>query len=159
MKATFVLALLALFALLAWCSVPQEVTRGVVEYESLNEIRIYAYRDWQNTGVRVERDDMVTVEAQGEWTYTPGEVHGPEGHRIYRAPRFYPLPGVPGGVLIGRIGEPGEDGGGNLFQVGKRARWRASREGYLYLRIDDDILSDNVGYVTVHVEVERAEGD
>jgi hypothetical protein len=154
MKGTFVLALLALIALLAWCSVPREATRGVMEHASLHPTRIYAYRDWQSTGVRVGQDDLLTVEAEGEWTYTPGEVHGPEGHRVYRAPRFYPLPDVPGGALIGRIGEEGAP-----FYVGQRMNRRVREEGFLYLRIDDDILSDNEGHVTVEVEVRSAEAD
>jgi len=148
MKTSFALALLALIALLAWCSVPREATRGAIDHESLNRIGIYAYRDWQSTGVYVRQDDLLTVEAEGEWTYTPGEVHGPEGHRIYRAPAFYPLPNVPGGVLIGRIGEEG-----SVFPVGRRMSRRAESDGLLYLRIDDDILSDNEGSVTVEVEV------
>jgi hypothetical protein len=155
MKGTIVLALLALVALLAWCSVPREATRGAIDHASLNQIRIYAYRDWQSTGVRVHKDDMLTVEAEGEWTYTPGEVHGPEGHAIYRAPGFYPLPGAPGGVLIGRIGEEESD----PFYVGRRMRRRTEADGLLYLRIDDDILSDNEGYVTVEVEVWSPEAD
>jgi hypothetical protein len=154
MKGTIVLALLALVALLAWCSVPGEATRGVVEHASLNPTRIYAYRDWQSTGVRVGQDDLLMIEAEGEWTYTPDEVHGPEGHRIYRAPGFYPLPDVPGGALIGRVGEEGEP-----FYVGQRMNRRVREEGLLYLRIDDDILSDNEGYVTVEVEVRSAEAN
>ena len=153
MKGSIVLALLALVALLAWCSVPREATRGVVDHESLNQVRVYAYRDWQSTGVRVRQGDLLTVEAEGEWTYTPGEVHGPEGHPIYLAPRFYPLPSVPGGVLIGRIGEEGS----NVFHVGRLMRRRAETDGFLYLRIDDDILSDNEGYVTVEVEIRSVE--
>jgi len=154
MKTSFVLALLALIALLAWCGVPREATRGAIDHASLNQIRIYAYRDWQSTGVRVGQDDLLTVEAEGEWTYTPGEVHGPQGHPVYLAPRFYPLPGVAGGVLIGRIGEEGD-----VFHVGRFMRRRVEAEGFLYLRIDDDILSDNEGYVTVEVEVRSAEAN
>jgi hypothetical protein len=120
MKTSFALALLALVALLVWCSVPREATRGAIDHASLNQIRIYAYRDWQSTSVRVHKEDLLTIEAEGEWTYTPGEVHGPEGHRIYRAPSFYPLPGVAGGVLIGRIGEEGK-----VFHVGRFMRQRA----------------------------------
>jgi hypothetical protein len=152
MKTSFPLALLALVILLAWCSVPREATRGAIDHASLNPIRIHAYRDWQSTGVRLHQGDLLTVEAEGEWTYTPGEVHGPEGHRIYRAPSFYPLPSAPGGVLIGRIGEEGAP-----FHVGRRLRRPVQEEGLLYLRIDDDILSDNEGYVTVEVQVASPE--
>ena len=154
MKTSFVLALLALVALLAWCSVSREATRGAIDHESLNPTRIYAYRDWQSTGVRVHQGDLLAVEAEGEWTYTPGEVHGPEGHPIYLAPRFYPLPSAPGGVLIGRIGEEGDP-----FHVGRYMYRRVRENGLLYLRIDDDILSDNEGYVEIQINVESPEKD
>jgi len=128
MKRSILWVLAALIALIGWCGVPREATRGQIEHGALNEIRIYAYRDWQSTGVRVRQDDLLTVEAAGVWLYTPGEYHGPEGHAIYRAPPFYLLPGVAGGALIGRIGEEGD-----VFHVGRRARWRAREEGFLYL--------------------------
>ena len=152
MKRSILLLLVATIVLIGWCGVPREATRGRVEQGSLHDTRIYAYRDWQSTGVRVHQEDMVTVEAEGVWLYTPGERHGPEGHDTYRAPDFYPLPNARGGVLIARIGEEG----GDLFPVGRFVRRRAGRDGFLYLRINDDILSDNEGYVTVEVEVESA---
>ena len=150
MKRSIGLVFLALIALIGWCSMPQEAKRGQVEHESLDRIQVFAYRDWQSASLRVHEDDVVAMEAEGTWLYTPGEYHGPEGHRRYRSPSFYPLPGVPGGALIGRIGEDGE-----LFYVGKRVRRQAQRDGLLYLRIDDDILSDNEGFVVVEIEVSR----
>ena len=76
--------------------------------------------------------------------------NGPEGHRRFRAPDFYPLPNVGGGALIGRVGE--EDG---PFYVGYGASGYAERNGLLYLRIDDDLLGDNSGYLTLDVQVIR----
>lgn len=152
MKRSLVFILLALTALVGWCNIPQEEKRGQVEHTSLNGIQIFAYRDWQSTGLLVGQDDLLSIKAQGSWLYTPGEYHGPEGHRRYASPTFYPLPGVPGGALIGRIGEEGEP-----FHVGKSQRRRANRDGLLYLRIDDDILSDNEEYVAVEVQVDSPE--
>jgi hypothetical protein len=123
-----------------------------VAQEALTRPRIFAYRDWQSVGVRLNPDDRVSIRAQGEWLYTPGEYHGPEGHARYSAPAFYPLPRAPGGALIGRIGVDGEP-----FLVGRRASRRATETGTLYLRIDDDILTDNDGWVQVSVEVQPAE--
>ena len=152
MKRPMVFVLLTLIALTGWCSIPQQEKRGQVEHASLDRIQIFAYRDWQSTGLRAHDNDLLTLEATGTWLYTPGEYHGPAGHRRYPSPAFYPLPGVPGGALIGRISQEGEP-----FYVGERVRWRAERDGFLYLRIDDDILSDNEGYVTVEVQVNPAE--
>jgi hypothetical protein len=117
----------------------------------LSQPRIYAYRDWQSVGVRVEPGDRLYLRARGRWLYTPGEYHGPEGHREYRAPNTYPMPGVAGGVLLGRVGETGQ-----LFIVARGGSFSVNDSGVLYLRINDDILSDNEGYVTVEVEVDAA---
>jgi hypothetical protein len=152
MKRSILFVLLALIALTAWCQVSPQEKQGQIEHSALDDIRIYAYRDWQSTGQRVHPGDMLILEAGGTWLYTPDEYHGPEGHRHYRAPSFYPLPAVPGGALIGRIGEEGEP-----RYVGDGVGWRAESGGMLYLRIDDDILSDNKGFVTVNVEIQPAQ--
>lgn len=119
-----------------------------VSQESLIAPRIFAYRGWQSVGARVHAGDTLRIRAAGRWLYTPGEYHGPEGHARYSAPAFYPLPNVPGGVLIGRIGERGKP-----FYVGRGGIWGMSEAGLLYLRIDDDILSDNDGWVEVEVTI------
>ncbi|MBN1248178.1 MAG: hypothetical protein JXC32_11010 [Anaerolineae bacterium] len=113
--------------------------------------RIYAYRDWQSVGMQLEPGDMVHIRAQGRWLYTPGEYHGPEGHASYPAPDTYPIPGqnVAGGVLLARIGENGRP-----MLVGRGRTIVADQAGLLYFRINDDVLSDNEGYVAVEVSVE-----
>jgi hypothetical protein len=152
MKKSIILVLLALIAAIGWCSMPQAEKSGQIYHDALNRIRIYAYRDWQSTSVSVYEGDLISIQAKGTWLYTPDECHGPEGHRRYRAPRFYPMPGVPGGALIGRIGPDGE-----LFYVGRSTLWRATNNGQIYLRIDDDILSDNEGFVEIQITVVPAE--
>lgn len=119
-----------------------------MNHDALTNPRIFAYRDWQSVGIQVQTGDVLQIRAKGNWMYTPDEYHGPEGHARYLAPSFYPLPNVPGGALIGRIGEHGKP-----FYVGRRVTWVATRDGLLYLRIDDDILSDNDGWVAVEVSV------
>lgn len=118
----------------------------------LSTPRVYAYRDWQSISLRLEPGDVVHLRARGEWLYTPGEYHGPEGHKTYPAPNTYPISGggVPGGVLLGRIGEDG-----NPFIIGRGRTIVADRGGLLYLRINDDVLTDNEGYVAVEVNVEH----
>jgi len=127
-------------------------TLAPVRQSDLAQTQIYAYRDWQSTGVRIDAGSRLHVQADGAWSYTPGEFNGPEGHPRYRSPDFYPLRGVPGGILIGRIGDTGHP-----FVVGKQIVHAGGREhGLLFLRINDDILSDNDGAVTVHITVEAA---
>lgn len=90
------------------------------------------------------------MRARGRWLYTPGQYHGPEGHATYPAPNTYPVPGgnIPGGVLLARIGEDGPP-----LLVGRGRTIVADRAGLLYFRINDDILSDNEGYVTIELTV------
>jgi hypothetical protein len=130
-----------------------------VTQETLSELRVYAYRDWQSTGYTVQPGERVTIRASGEWMYSPqAGYNGPDGHPVFRSPSFYPLPGVGGGALIGRIGEDGQP-----FYVGRQTGHFAGREsaagrgerGLLYLRIDDDRLGDNRGYVTVQITVTK----
>jgi len=124
---------------------------GPLRQSALPQPRIYAYRDWQSMGVQLHPGDLVHIRVRGEWLYTPGEYHGPEGHARYPAPMFYPIPHVAGGVLIGRIGETGQP-----FVVGRGGSIGVGEAGLLCLRINDDLLSDNAGYVTVEIEVTRA---
>ena len=125
---------------------------AVMRQEDIGQTRVFAYRGWQSVGVRLNEGDEVEISAGGEWLYTPGEIHGPEGHARYPAPTFYPLTDAPGGVLIGRIGEKGSP-----FLVGGRTWREAQQSGALYLRINDDMLGDNWGWVEVDIDVHPAE--
>lgn len=153
MKRLILLIILPMLALCVFTGLVRSGPQGTINQADLAEKRVYAYRDWQSAGVILHRGDRFTIRAEGEWLYTPvGGYHGPEGHRIYRAPDFYPLPGPRGGCLIGRIGEDGQP-----FYVGRRYRSTAGSDGVLYLRINDDILNDNKGSLIVTITVEEFE--
>lgn len=148
-----VLLLVGAVVLLAWLQGTVRRELAVTRFHNeLIEKRIYAYRDWQSTGVRVNQGDLVEIAAWGEWLYTPEEYHGPKGHAEYPAPGFYPIPRGPGGALIGRIGEHGQ-----RFSVGERATLQAREHGILYLRINDDSLSDNDGWVATRIDVTQTD--
>ncbi len=121
-------------------------------HEDLNELTVYAYRDWQSTGLQLHSGDSLEIEATGRWLYTPDEFHGPDGHPRYPAPSFYPVNRGTGGALIGRIGESGTP-----FRIGQQISTVAKQNGLLYLRINDDILSDNRGSVLVELSVTPSE--
>ncbi|MEZ4673614.1 MAG: hypothetical protein R2932_05130 [Caldilineaceae bacterium] len=121
-------------------------------HDKLRQTDIFAYRSWQSVGIHVTGGDLLTINAQGEWLYTPNDYHGPSGHPRYAAPNFYPVSWGPGGTLIGRIGE-----NGTPFLVGDHLTQRIDQEGALYLRINDDILSDNKGSVLVDVTITPAD--
>jgi hypothetical protein len=136
-----VMGLVVLYLLYAEVMIP-------THQEAMAQTQIYAYRGWQSTGIRLKTNETAAIRASGEWLYTPGEWHDANGHRRYPAPSFYPVPGVAGGVLLARIGE-----NGTPQPVGKRGYLWAGEPGMLYLRINDDILSDNKGLLDVAIEV------
>jgi hypothetical protein len=154
MKRLILLIILPLLALCVFTRLVRSSPGGTIQQTALAEKRVYAYRDWQSMGVILHNGDRFTIRAEGEWMYTPiGGYNGPEGHRTYWAPDFYPLPGGPrGGCLIGRIGE-----GEQPFYVGRYYASTAVSDGTLYLRINDDILGDNQGFLTIVVTVEKFE--
>ena len=148
-RRTLLLVVLALGALVTFGGLVASAAWGPQFQESLLVNRVYAYRGWQSTGVQLHKGDQYTLRAEGIWMYSPyAGPNGPEGHRRYLAPSFYPLPNVGGGSLIGRIGEEGKP-----FYVGRGMWDQAETNGLLYLRIDDDLLGDNVGSVTIKVTV------
>jgi hypothetical protein len=136
-------------ALLTFGGLVASAAWGPQGQDALIVNRIYAYRGWQSTGIQLHKGDWYTIRAEGTWLYSPfAGPNGPEGHRRFLAPGFYPLPGVGGGSLIGRVGEDSPP-----FYVGRGMSGRVERNGLLYLRIDDDLLGDNVGNVTIQVTV------
>ena len=112
-------------------------------------LMVYAYRQWQSTGLDLEQGDQVTLRAAGQWQYSPYVgLHGPEGGGKPVTVDTYPMPGLDGGVLLGRIGDAGE-----IFYVGRGTTVVAAQAGRLYLRINDDLLGDNMGQLTITASV------
>ncbi len=125
-------------------------------YTDAGSYTVYAYRQWQSLGIEVKRGDLVRLTAHGQWQYSPlVGLHGPEGGGRPVTVDTYPLStyGAFGGVLLGRIGEDGQP-----FVVGRGTTVMAETEGRLFLRINDDLIGDNKGALTVTVSVERAAG-
>ncbi len=146
------LIVLSIVAMVVFATVVLRADGIPVQKADLVERRVYAYRGWQSMGIALHPGDVVTIVARGRWLYSP-EVgyHGPEGASPsqYPAPSYYPVPNGIGGCLIGRIGENGPP-----FYVGRRATVRSDATGLLYLRINDDVVTDNDGYVTVEITVQ-----
>jgi hypothetical protein len=138
--------------LLALCSLGQVLQpwdwRPEHQSEALTQ-RVFAYRQWQSTGIKLEAGDRFTLRARGEWMYSPiVGLNGPTGGRP--AVASYPMPQVLGGTLIGRLGETG-----TAFYVGAGVTNYVERPGFLFLRINDDLLGDNEGDLTVEIAITR----
>jgi hypothetical protein len=151
------LILLAAVALSLFAATVLRADGVPVQKANLVERRVYAYRGWQSMGIALHPGEIVTITARGKWLYSPQVgYYGPEGapRSKYPAPSYYPLPNGIGGCLIGRIGESGDP-----FYVGQRATIRSDTTGLLYLRINDDIVTDNDGFLTVEITVKTPPGE
>jgi len=134
----------------SWCATGAVALWQPRAVSAQSTLTVYAYRQWQSTGLYLKTDDQVRLAASGWWSYSPDVgLHGPEGG--LPAPSYYPLRSAPGGALLGRVGEAGV-----IFYVGRGASYLATQPGFLYLRINDDLLGDNVGSLTVKFEVQPA---
>ncbi|MCR4407197.1 MAG: hypothetical protein NUW24_09795 [Anaerolineae bacterium] len=156
MKRIILLVILPLLALCLFTNLTLRANGRPIQKTDLIERRIYAYRGWQSIGLTLHPGELLTIKAQGRWLYSP-EVgyHGPQGSSVqFPAPLYYPLPNKIGGCLIARIGETGKP-----FYVGRGVTMEVDTFGPLYLRINDDIVTDNDGYVTIEVTVVPPEED
>jgi hypothetical protein len=116
------------------------IPRGMRE----RQINVTAREQWTDTGIDVRAGQAIYFEASGETRWGPNRRDGAAGERNspYNAGR--PLPDRPGAALIGRIGET------DKFFVGdQQGPFRVRSSGRLYLGINDDILADNSGALTV----------
>ncbi|HYN02302.1 MAG TPA: hypothetical protein VE359_07645 [Vicinamibacteria bacterium] len=95
---------------------------------------------WNDTGVDVRAGMDVYFEATGKVRWGPDRQDGPAGEGGNRTNPNRPLPGRPGGALIGRIGASGP------FLIGSdRGPIRMRESGRLSLGVNDDFLQDNSG--------------
>jgi len=109
-------------------------------------IRVNANQAWTDTGISVNAGDKVAFQASGEITYgrSPGQTATPDGGADRRAQ--YPVPSVPVGALIGRVGNSAPFGIGTQSQP-----LPMPASGRLFLGINDNELADNGGFYTVTV--------
>ena len=105
-----------------------------------NAVMVPANREWTDTGITLQAGDALDITASGQISYASGraavaQAAGAAGRRA--TPRA-PMPDVDIGALVGRIGN------GPAFLVGDTlAGYRVPADGRLFLRVNDDVLTDN----------------
>lgn len=132
-------------------------------------IKIYAEKQWQDTGVTYPTDSALNlvVNATGTWKWRPDDLYGlcdPNGDRpnsgaqtAYRYVKDdpgYPFsgPNAKRGQLIGKWGPDGAP-----FEIGAQRGFQgdegeAAHNGQtLWLSINDNHFADNSGYVDVRI--------
>ena len=97
--------------------------------------------NYKNTGVRINRGDVVAITAEGSLVMSPwgnNVTSTPEGGANFQ---WYIPNKIPGGALCGRIGTSGEE-----FKVGSKHSFTATRSGVLYLGVGMNSQFANQGY-------------
>lgn len=91
------------------------------------------------------------ISATGTVTLDPssGRTSGPEGTSELPDPKKL-MPDQPTGALIGVIGADNDD----FIFIGRSAEFTATRDGLLFLSVNEGTLSDNAGTYKAVIEVQ-----
>ncbi len=111
-------------------------------------VTVRANVPWTDAGVEVRNGQEIYFEAAGEVRWGPGDRRdGPDGERNSPFNANRPMPNRPAGALIGRIGDTND-----FFFIGTNPDGiRVRGNGRLFLGINDDVLTDNIGNFRVVV--------
>jgi sRNA-binding regulator protein Hfq len=115
-------------------------------------IDVAGKRDWTSTGLIIKRGDRIRITATGSVTLDPltGRATGPDGmSEIVDSKKL--LPDQPTGALIGVIGADNDD----FIFIGRSNEFTATRDGLLFLSVNEGSLSDNTGSFKAVIEVQR----
>jgi hypothetical protein len=107
---------------------------------------------WTNTGIYVQRNQLVTFVGSGEIQLSsdPSDIAGVAGSKTGRYARNAPIRGALAGALIGRVGN------GRPFGIGDQPQALPMPEdGELFLGINDDSCGDNRGEFKVQINSRR----
>ena len=106
---------------------------------------VAADQTWSDTGIDLERGEMISLLASGEIDGGSFST-GPEGFGPNDHDRFNVVPCTDHAALVGRVGQDGEP-----FFVGAEAVAVATDAGRLYLGVNDTNVGDNSGAFAVRL--------
>jgi len=112
------------------------------------EAQVRADRTWNDTGMNVTKGERIRFVTTGRIAFGPGptETAGPDGNGAVRRAN-YPVPEVPVGALIFRVGTSGA-----AYPIGSNSQPIVMpATGQLMLAVNDDNYSDNDGAFRVTV--------
>ncbi|MCU0291962.1 MAG: hypothetical protein MUF10_08225 [Thermoanaerobaculaceae bacterium] len=105
------------------------------------EVTVAGHSAWTDTGLDVQSQQRITVDASGEVAANPENKTTPDGFVARPEWRKYNVvPEAPHMALIARVGESGKG-----FLVGTAFRGPAPTSGRLYLGINDRDTRNNKG--------------
>ena len=103
---------------------------------------------WVPTGIVVRRGEVLTFSTTGQIQLSneAEDIAGPAGARSQRTATESPLPNVPAGALIGRIGD------GAPFPIADSTSVTMPAAGQLFLGVNDPKPADNTGAFRVSIQ-------
>jgi hypothetical protein len=125
---------------------PRKLT-GPVRTQNVD---VMAKRDWTSTGLIVKRGDRIRISASGAVTLDQGSgrTSGPEGIDLSDTRKL--MSDHPTGALIGVIGADNDD----FIFIGRGVDFTATRDGLLFLSVNEGVLADNTGSYKAVIEVQ-----
>ena len=110
-------------------------------------IAVAANQAWTGSGMTVRKGEMLTFNTTGQVQLSTdaSDIATPAGSNSGKYAAGAPLPRALAGALIGRIGN------GQPFAIGNQTSIAAPAAGQLFLGINDDHLSDNLGGFRVEI--------
>ena len=108
---------------------------------------------WTNSGWVVKKGQRIRISGDGEISLGGGKTTGPSGsYDIEDSTKL--LKSVPTGALLAVIGDDNND----FIYVGSSREFVATRDGSLFLGVNEGNLSDNSGKFSVKIEIDPASG-
>ena len=118
--------------------------------EAPRVVMVYADREWTDTAIDLRAGDLLDATATGRIFFAPGNSAVATAAGAGPATAGAPLPGRNIGGLVARIGN------GPAFFVGDDlSAYRVEGTGRLYLRVNDDVMTDNRGQFRATITVTR----
>jgi hypothetical protein len=103
---------------------------------------------WTNTGWVVKKGQRIRIEGDGRVSLGRGQSSPPGGLPDLEDQQKL-LKGVPTGALVAVIGDDNND----FIYIGASREFVATRDGALFLGINEGNLNDNSGFFNVKVEI------
>jgi hypothetical protein len=112
---------------------------------------VQAKNDWTSTQIQVQRGARIRLSASGTVQLDKAGQRTASPSGVESVDRGKLIPDRPTGALIAVIGDDNDD----FIFVGQQSEFVATRDGLLFLSINEGELSDNTGAFNVHVVVEQ----
>lgn len=103
---------------------------------------------WTNSGWVVKKGQRIRIIGEGKVNLGKGQTTTPSGNSSLEDPQKL-LKNVPTGALIAVIGDDNND----FIYVGAEREFTATRDGALFLGINEGHLEDNSGSFNVKIEI------